>query len=141
LRANREAGVISPLADLGWTKGEIRKTARRLGLPNWDRPAAACLASRIPYGDPVTPARLRRIAAGEEALKKLGLREYRLRSHGALARVEVRPEDLPRVWEGKNRTALVRSLKELGYRYLTVDLEGLRSGSLNEIRTKRTDRK
>ena len=141
LKANREAGIISPLADLGWTKAEIRHTARRLGLPNWDRPAAACLASRIPYGDPVTPALLRRIAAGEEVLKKLGLREYRLRSHGSLARVEVRPEDLRRVWEGKNRAALIRSLKKLGYRYLTVDLEGLRSGSLNEILTKSSDRK
>lgn len=141
LRANREAGIISPLADLGWTKTEIRKTARRLGLPNWDRPAAACLASRIPCGDPVTPALLRRIAAGEKALQELGLREYRLRSHGSLARIEVRPEDLERVWEGKNRAALIRSLKKLGYRYLTLDLEGLRSGSLNEIPTKNAHRK
>jgi uncharacterized protein len=132
LKANREAGIISPLAELGWTKTEIRKTARRLGLPNWDRPAAACLASRIPYGDPVTPALLKRIAAGEEALHKMGLRECRLRSHGTLARVEVRPEDLERMLDKKNRAALVRALKKLGYRYLTLDLEGLRSGSLNE---------
>jgi uncharacterized protein len=132
LKANREFGVISPLADLGWTKAEIRKTARRLNLPNWDRPSAACLASRIPYGEPVTPALLKRIAAGEEALKKLGLGEYRLRSHGTLARIEVREEELERILKRKNRRALIPVLKSLGYRYLTLDLEGLRSGSLNE---------
>jgi uncharacterized protein len=137
LQASREGGIVSPLADLGWTKTEIRKTARRLGLPNWDRPSAACLASRIPYGDPVTPALLKKIAAGEAALKKMGLREYRLRSHGSLARIEVREEDLERIWEGKNRRPLIKVLKKLGYRYLTLDLEGLRSGSLNETLKKR----
>ncbi|MBI5584624.1 MAG: ATP-dependent sacrificial sulfur transferase LarE [Deltaproteobacteria bacterium] len=137
LKANREFGIVSPLADLGWTKTEIRKTARRLGLPNWDRPSAACLASRIPYGDPVTPARLKRIAAGEEALKKMGLREYRLRSHGTLARIEVREEDLGRLLQEKNRRTLIGILKNLDYRYLTLDLEGLRSGSLNEGLAKR----
>lgn len=132
LKANREFQVVSPFALLGWTKKDIRRTSRRLGLPNWDRPSAACLASRVPYGEPLTPALLRRIAAGEEVLRQMDLPEFRLRSHGMLARIEIPISSFHRLLRGENRQRLVRELKNLGYRQVTLDLAGLRSGSMDE---------
>jgi uncharacterized protein len=130
-QAAREHGVRSPLAEAGLGKEEIRKWARELGLGVWDKPAAACLSSRIPYGSEVTPEKLRRIDLAEAALKAAGLRQCRVRDHGGLARIEVEPEALHRVLE--LRDVLLPSFKGLGYAYVTVDLQGFRSGSMNEV--------
>ena len=134
-RPGREAarlhGVRSPLAEAGLGKEEIRNWARDLGLAIWDKPAAACLSSRIPYGSAVTPEKLRRIDLAEAALKAAGIRQCRVRDHGELARIEVEPEALSRVLE--LRGMLLPSFKAMGYAYVTLDLQGFRSGSMNEV--------
>lgn len=130
-RAAAELGVISPLLDAGFTKSDIRAASRSLALPSADLPSFACLASRIPYGTSLTEESLRRIEAGEEALAALGLKQYRLRHHGVIARIEVPAEDLARVLA--ERETVLGALRELGYRYVTLDLQGYRTGSLNEV--------
>ena len=130
-QAAREHGVRSPLAEAGLGKKAIREWARELGLGVWDKPAAACLSSRIPYGSEVTSEKLRRIELAEAALKAAGLRQCRVRDHDGLARIEVEPEALERVLE--LRDVLLPSFKGLGYAYVTVDLQGFRSGSMNEV--------
>ncbi len=132
-QAAREAGVRSPLdeADLG--KAEIRELSRRLELPTWDEPASACLSSRIPYNSEVTVEKLRMIEQAEEVLRRLGFRQCRVRHHGEVARIEVGAGDMARVLETEVRAALVRDLKAIGYRYVALDLEGYRTGSLNEV--------
>ena len=132
IRAAREARVISPLAAAGWTKEEIRQTSRQMGLPNWDLPSSPCLATRIAYGQPITRPLLKRLAQGEAFLRQMGLKETRLRVHGALIRVEVTPENFSLVLDKKNRTALLAHLSGLGFRYVTLDLKGFRSGSMDE---------
>ncbi len=132
MQAAREQGVGGPLLDAGLTKAEIRELSRRLGLPTAGKPAQPCLASRLPYGTEVTVERLRTIDRGETALRRLGFPELRVRHHGEVARIEVPEADLPRLLEPATRQAVVAALREAGFRHVTVDLQGLRSGSLNE---------
>lgn len=130
-RAAREHGVRSPLAEAGMGKQEIRDWARELGLAVWDKPAAACLSSRIPYGSPVTVKKLTRIDQAESALKALGFRQCRVRDHGDIARVEVESALLPHLLTC--RELVIDALKSVGFHYVTLDLEGFRSGSMNEV--------
>jgi uncharacterized protein len=122
-------GVRFPLLEAGLGKGEIRAAARGLGLPNWDKPSFACLSSRIPHGTAVTPEALRRIGAAESALKRLGLRQVRVRHHGDVARIEVEPEDMAGLLA--RREAVVRGVRAAGYAFVALDLEGYATGSLN----------
>jgi uncharacterized protein len=131
LDAAREAEVRSPLVECGFTKADVRRCARSLALPVWDKPAAACLSSRIPYGTHVTPARLTMIDRAESALRALGLRQVRVRYHGDLARVEVGGEELDRAFG--LRRELARACRDAGFAYATLDLEGYRMGSHNEV--------
>jgi len=133
-QAAREHGVRSPLLEAGLTKAEIRDLARTMGLPNWDKPAAACLSSRVPYGTPITLTMLSQIEQAELLLKKLGLRQVRVRHHGQMARLEVEPVDFEKLLA--HRLELVEQLTALGYTYVTLDLAGFRSGSLNEALTR-----
>ena len=128
-RAAAERGIRTPLADAGFTKADVRAAARQLGLPVWDKPAAACLASRIPYGTPVTLGTLDRVGRAEAAVRALGFTDLRVRHYGDLARLEVPLADLPRVLE--RRSEVVAAVTGAGYLYATLDLEGLRSGNLN----------
>lgn len=131
-RAASEHGVISPLAEAGMTKDEIRAWSRRLGLPTWDKPQMPCLASRIPYGTAVTPERLVQIGSAEQDLWDLGFREIRVRYHGEVARIEAAAEELPRLFEPALREVVTRRLKARGFKYVAVDVEPFRSGRLNE---------
>ncbi len=132
MRAAEELGVRAPLLEAGLTKAEIRELSRQLGLPTADLPSMACLASRIPYGVPLTAEALARVDAAEEFLRReWGLRQVRVRDHFPLARLEVPEEDIPRLAALSARREVARRLRELGYRYVTLDLEGFRSGSLN----------
>ena len=132
-RAASDHDVKAPLVDAGLTKAEIRELSRRAGLSTWDRPAAACLSSRIPYGTPVTIETLRTVEIGEEELKALGFRQFRTRFHGELVRIEVAAEELPRALNPEMAAKLTAVFKSLGYRYVTLDLQGYRQGSLNEV--------
>lgn len=129
LQAVAERGVRSPLLEVGLTKAEIRVLSREMGLPTWDKPASPCLASRIPYGVPVTEETLRRIERAEAVLCRLGLQRLRVRHHESLARIEVDPEGFPLVLAQRER--IVEEFKQIGYRYIALDLAGFRSGSLN----------
>ena len=130
-QAARELGVRSPLAEAELTKAEIRELSRERGLPTWDKPSAPCLSSRIPYGSAVTREKLSQIGRGELALRRLGFRDLRVRHHGDVARLEIPPQDFPQVLE--QREEIVRALKEAGFLYVSLDLAGLRSGSLNDV--------
>lgn len=130
--AAREFGVRSPLEEAGLAKAQIRELSRLAGLPVWDEPASACLSSRIPYHHDVTPAKLRQIERGEEALHALGFRVCRVRHHDTLARVELSPEDLPRALEPGMHDAIIRELQAAGYQSVDIDPKGYRTGSLNE---------
>lgn len=133
MRAARECGARAPLLEVGLTKAEVRALSRELGLPTWDKPAMACLASRFPYHSPISEQALERVAAAEDFLRReLGLRQVRLRHHGDIARLEVEPSGLAVLIEETNRRRVVARLKELGYTYVALDLEGYRSGSMNE---------
>lgn len=129
--AAAEHGVRSPLIEAGLTKEELRLLSRERGLPTWDKPAMACLSSRIPYGTPVTIEALERVGAAEAFLRSLGMRQLRVRHHDDVARIEVEPGDMDALLA--NRERIVGRLKELGYRYVTLDLAGFRSGSLNDV--------
>ncbi len=131
-QAAREFGVRSPLDEVDLAKDEIRELSRDAGLPTWDEPASACLSSRIPYHHEVTDEKLRTIERAEQALARLGFRICRVRHHDELARVEIGRDELPRALEPGVREAIVRELKAAGYRYVTLDLQGYRLGSLNE---------
>jgi uncharacterized protein len=130
-QAAREHKVLTPLLDAGLTKADIRELARRAELPVWDRPASACLSSRIAYGIEVTPERLAVIEKGEEALRELGFRQFRVRYHEQLVRLEIAPEELPRALTPEMAKKFVEIFKALGFTFVTLDLEGYRSGSLN----------
>jgi uncharacterized protein len=131
MRAGEELGVRSPLLDAGLTKAEIRRISQRMNLPTWDKPAMACLASRVPYGQPITAQRLGRIEQAERALHELGFGQVRVRDHDQVARIEVPAEDLPRLLELRIEAAA--AMKRAGYAYATMDLLGFRSGSANEV--------
>jgi pyridinium-3,5-biscarboxylic acid mononucleotide sulfurtransferase len=130
-RAAKLHGVQAPLVEAGLTKAEIRELSQRAGLSTWDRPAAACLSSRVPYGTPVTPQTIRTIEEGEEAIRALGFRQFRVRFHGELARIEIAKEELPRALTPETAQAFSAIFKQLGFLYVTLDLEGYRQGSLN----------
>jgi uncharacterized protein len=131
-QAAREFGVRSPLDEVDLGKQEIRRLSRAAGLPTWDEPASACLSSRIPYHTEVTPEKLRTIDRAEESVRRLGFRVCRVRHHGELARIEIGPDEMHRALAPETAAALVRDLKAIGYRYVTIDLQGYRTGSLNE---------
>jgi uncharacterized protein len=131
LRASDEEGIVHPFIEAGITKDEIRTIARKLGLPVWQKPSAACLASRIPYGDDITGEKLRIIEDAEAYLASLGIGQLRVRLHGNLARIEVHKEDLRKILE--QQSAVVRHLRSLGFAYVTLDIEGYRSGSMDEV--------
>ena len=130
-KAAKEHGVRSPLLDVGMTKAEVRELAKRLGLPNWNKPAMACLSSRIPYGTPVTLHLLTQVEQAEQALARLGIQQARVRHHGEIARVEVAPDDFEVVLG--QREEVVKALRALGYTFVALDLNGYHSGSLNQI--------
>jgi uncharacterized protein len=131
LRAVADQSARSPLMEAGLTKDEIRATARQMNLTVWNLPSSGCLATRIPYGEPITRQKLKRIEQAEDILKELRFDLCRVRDYGALARIEVPPDMIRRAV--RCRDAIVRSLKELGYNYISLDLEGFRSGSMNEV--------
>jgi len=131
-QAAREFGVRSPLDEVDLTKDEIRGLSRRAGLPTWDEPASACLSSRIPYHTEVTDEKLRTIERAEQALRALGFRVFRVRHHDDLARIEIARIEMPRALEPEIAAAITRELKAAGYRYVCLDVQGYRTGSLNE---------
>ncbi len=133
LKASEKHNIRSPLLEAGLRKEDIRELSRRSGLPTADRPSAACLASRIPYGLTITEKNLRAVERGEEALRALGFRVVRVRHHDTLVRLEFGKEELGRALTPEMASRLVPIFKELGYKYVTIDLEGFRSGSLNEV--------
>jgi len=132
MRASAELGMKSPLKELGFTKNEIRTLGREMGLPNWDRPSEACLASRFPYGERITEEKLRQVGEAENYIRSLGARQVRVRHHGKVARIEVLPDDMPRLFDPAARQALVEHFKKIGFHYVTLDLQGYRTGSMNE---------
>lgn len=129
-KAKLECGVVSPLQEVGLTKAEIRELARQVGLPNWDKPSMACLASRFPYGHAITEEALVRVAAAEDALRDLGLSQFRVRAHGEVARLEIAPDEMDLAWS--LREQLSGRIKAAGFTWVSQDLDGYRSGSLNE---------
>ena len=131
-QAAREFGVRSPLDEVDLRKDEIRELSRLAGLPTWDEPASACLSSRIPYHSEVTVAKLRTIEQAEEAIRALGFRVFRVRHHEAIARIEIARDEMARALEPEVAAAMVRALKAIGYQHVTLDLQGYRTGSLNE---------
>ena len=131
MRAKDERNVRSPLLEAGLDKAEIRRFSRALGLSTWDKPAAPCLSSRIPYGSAITEEKLRQVEAAERGLRDLGFRTCRLRHHDQLARVEVPAEDLPRLLDPQIRSRVIEVIKGAGFLFVALDLEGFRSGSLN----------
>lgn len=131
-QAAQENGVRSPLLEAGFTKAEIRAASRRMGLPTADQPASACLSSRLPYGTPVTAEVLAQVERAEAALAALGFRQVRVRHHGDVARIELAPPEIAGMMEETVRASVVDALKACGYRYVTLDLQGYRTGSLNE---------
>jgi len=131
-KAAKEAGVRSPLEEVGLGKAELRTLSRMLGLPNWDRPSFACLASRFPYRTRITISALRQVEEAEAFLWQLGMRVFRVRHHGTVARIELGAEDMKRLWEESLAPTIVKALKSTGYKYVALDLEGYRSGSMNE---------
>lgn len=132
-RAADEHGVLSPFLDVSLSKQEIRDLSRAAGLPTADLPASACLSSRLPYGTEVTVERLAQVEQGEAALRALGFEQVRLRHHGELARIEIDPAELGRALDPEMAERLVQAIKPLGFRYVALDLEGYRTGSLNEV--------
>ncbi len=139
MRAASERRVRHPLVEAQLGKAEVRELSRALGLPTWDRPVSPCLSSRFPYGTEITPEGLARVAAGERALHALGFKVARVRYHGDVARIEVEQREIARLLEADTRAAVDRALRAAGFRFVTVDLRGFRSGSLNEGVVARAD--
>ncbi|WP_352430640.1 ATP-dependent sacrificial sulfur transferase LarE [Pyrinomonas sp.] len=131
-RAAGEHGVRSPLIEVGMTKAEVRERSLALGLPTWDKPASPCLSSRIAYGLPVTVERLRTVERGEEILRQMGLRVFRVRHHGDLVRLEIAREEMDRILNHEAFAVIGQKFRALGFRYVTLDLDGFRSGAMNE---------
>ena len=130
-RAARECGMRSPLQEVGLTKADIRALSRALSLPTWNKPSSACLVSRIPYGTPITTQRLKQIEQAEAALHAMGFRQLRVRHHGEVARIEIPAADFSKAMD--RREAITAQLKDCGYTYVTLDLSGFRSGSMNDM--------
>ncbi|MBM4332154.1 MAG: ATP-dependent sacrificial sulfur transferase LarE [Deltaproteobacteria bacterium] len=133
MEAAREFGVRSPLMEAGLTKADVRELSRALSLPTWDKPSLACLSSRFPYGTEITPQRLEQVKKGEERLRSLGFRQLRVRYHGDLARVEVEAKEIDQFLDSNLREKAIRLLKEAGFTYVTLDLQGYRTGAMNEV--------
>ena len=132
-QAAGERGVRSPLVEVGMSKREVRVLSRRAGLPTWDKPASPCLSSRLAYGTPVTIERLRTVDRGEEILRALGFREFRVRHHDELVRLEIAPAELDKALRREVADELARRFRALGFRYVTLDLHGYRTGAMNEV--------
>jgi uncharacterized protein len=132
MQAAQELGVRSPLMEAGLTKAEVRELSSWMGLPTWDKPSLACLSSRIPYGTEITLPRIEQVQIAEDHLRSLGFRQLRVRYHGDLARVEVEPREINRMLDEKVRDQVVRHVKEAGFIYVTLDLQGYRTGAMNE---------
>lgn len=132
MRAIAELGIKSPLREAGLYKEEIRRLSRELNLPTWDKPSYACLASRFAYGESITAEKLDMVGQAEELLMGLGFRQMRVRIHGTMARLELLPEDMPRIMEATLREEVYQKLKEYGFSYVSLDLKGYRTGSMNE---------
>jgi uncharacterized protein len=132
-KAIQELGIRSPLQEARFTKEDVRELSRALGLLTWDKPSFACLASRFPYGEEITPEGLRMVDEAEDFLFRLGFKQVRVRHYQSLARIEVYPEEMSRLMNGSLREEVVNRLKKIGYRYVTLDLQGFRSGSMNEV--------
>ncbi|MBI5181730.1 MAG: ATP-dependent sacrificial sulfur transferase LarE [Nitrospirae bacterium] len=130
--AAKELGIRSPLVEAGLTKAEIRGLAKRLNLPNWDKPSFACLSSRFPYGTEITIPRLRQIENCENIIREMGFRQFRVRYHNEIARIEVGQDELQRFFDGRIRDYIVRGFMENGFTYITLDLQGYRTGSMNQ---------
>ena len=133
LKAAEQHGVRSPLVEAGIDKKDVRELSKTMNLPTWDKPSQACLSSRIPYGTPVSIEALDRIAKAEDFLRKLGFEQVRVRHHGPVARIEVEPQDIHRLIAKEVNREIAKHFRSIGYTYTTVDLEGFRSGSMNEI--------
>lgn len=131
-QAARDYQIRAPLDEADLSKDEIRELSRRWGLPTWNKPSFACLSSRFPYGQPITAEKLHTVEQGEQFLRDHGIRVFRVRHHDTIARIEVLPEDMPRLLQEPVRTDMVAHFKKLGYAYVTLDLAGFRSGSMNE---------
>ena len=132
IKAAEETGVQQPLREAGLTKQDVRSISRELGLEGWDRPAQACLASRFPYGRRITEGALKMVERTERLLREMGFRQCRVRHHDSVARIELLPEDIPRFIQMDERDNLVKKVKDVGYKFVALDLEGYRTGSLNE---------
>jgi pyridinium-3,5-biscarboxylic acid mononucleotide sulfurtransferase len=131
MKAARERGVRAPLIEAELWKDEIRALSRELGLPTWDKPSFACLSSRFQYGDRITPEKLRQVDAAEAFVRSLGFRQFRVRHHDRLARLEIDRDEMAKLWEGGRHDAIVKRLRELGYIYVALDLAGFQTGSAN----------
>jgi len=131
MQSAKQRGVRAPMIEAGLTKQEIRELSRQLGLPTWDKPSFACLSSRFQYGDRITADKLRQVDAAEAFLKTLGFRQFRVRHHDRLARLEIGRDEMARLWEDGRHEAIVARFRELGYVYVAVDLAGFQSGSAN----------
>lgn len=138
LRAAREMGIAAPLLEAGLTKADVRRLSQEMDLPTWSKPAMACLATRVPYGVPLTAKQIGMIAAAEDALLEIGFTAYRVRVHGEVARIEVVPEEMEKILDRDIRERIVKSLRRIGFVYIALDLEGYQSGSMN--RSIRTDK-
>jgi uncharacterized protein len=132
-KAANEMGARAPLQEAGFTKAEIRALSQGMGLPTWDKPSLACLASRFPYGTRITSESLTQVDKAERLLKSLGFRQVRVRHHDNIARIEVESSELDRLMQPETRDKIARGFKELGFVYVTVDLEGYRTGSMNDV--------
>jgi uncharacterized protein len=132
-RASKEEGVESPLRDIGFSKQEIRDVSKSLGLSTWNKPATPCLSSRFPYGQKITIEALGRVEKAEAFIRKYGVKELRVRNHSEVARIEVLPEDFTKIMDGPVRDEINNYLKSIGFKYVTIDLQGFRSGSANEL--------
>jgi len=130
-KAKTEHGVVSPLQEVGLTKAEIRELAQQVGLPNWNKPSMACLASRFPYGQAITEEALVRVGKAEDGLRELGLSQFRVRAHGNVARVEVAHDEMERAWTLREQVS--HAVRDAGFAWVTQDLDGYRTGSLNEV--------
>ena len=138
LRAAAELGIRSPLREAGIGKEMVRAISQRLGLPTWSKPSFACFASRFPYGFEITAERVEQVRKAEEVLRGLGLAQFRVRHHGTIARIEVLADDIAKIAASEVRSKLVAELKRIGFTYVTLDLQGFRSGSMNEVLKRKT---